>query len=188
MPRAIYIECHDEEIMRGREEARESSSPLFFSFPLPPHGNGGCAGRGAFLKAPSYPWHTNNGCGIKGPPGSRIRLSYTQCRHIWFTSLLAFLDSFPRRRGYKAQDGLHFCLFWNFTKESFTLRKRPRRLRARSSFSLSHPFPCFAASLFPLFPSYFPRLAAERCARMNKGQRYVQDIPPLSCQILTFLW
>jgi len=33
MPEAIYIECHDEEIMRGREEARESSLP---SFPFPP--------------------------------------------------------------------------------------------------------------------------------------------------------
>jgi len=156
MPRAIYIECHDEEIMRGREEARESSSPLFFSFPLPPHGNGGCAGRGAFLKAPSYPWHTNNGCGIKGPPGSRIRLSYTQCRHIWFTSLLAFLDSFPRRRGYKAQDGLHFCLFWNFTKESFTLRKRPPSTSS-PLFFLSLPsfslLRCFFVSLVPiLFP------------------------------------
>lgn len=32
---AIYIECHDEEIMRGREEARESSSSLSFPFPPP---------------------------------------------------------------------------------------------------------------------------------------------------------
>lgn len=82
--------------------SRVSSS----SFPFPPpltatvvagRGGGGVSARRAFLKAPSYPWHTNNGCGIKGPPGSRIRLSYTQCRHIWFTSLLAFLDSFPRQ-------------------------------------------------------------------------------------------
>jgi len=54
------------------------------------------------------------------------------------------------------------------------------------SLSISHPFPRFAASLFPLFLySYFPRLAKRR-TRMNKGQWYVQDIPPLAYQILTF--
>jgi len=119
---------------------------------------------------------------------SRIRSADTfdlrACSRFWILFHVS-------RSGYKERDGLHFCLFWNFTKESFTPRKRPRRLRARSlslslSLSLSYHFPRFAASLFPLFLySYFPRLA-ERRTRMNKGQWYIQDIPPLACQILTF--
>lgn len=105
---------------------------------------------------------------------SRIRSADTfdlrACSRFW----ILFHVSRP---GYKARDGLNFCLFWNFTKESFIPRKRPRRLRVRFlSLFLFFSLLRFAASLFPLFPSYFPRLATERCTRMNKGQRYVQDI------------
>lgn len=40
MPGAIYIECHDEEIMRGREEARESSLSPPAPISATPHGDG----------------------------------------------------------------------------------------------------------------------------------------------------
>lgn len=44
MPGAIYIECHDGEIMRGREEAVPPFLSLLSSLPaLSPHyGGGGC--------------------------------------------------------------------------------------------------------------------------------------------------
>lgn len=42
MPEAIYIECHDEEIMRSREEARESSSSSRLPVSATPYGDGGC--------------------------------------------------------------------------------------------------------------------------------------------------
>lgn len=78
---------------------------------------------------------------------SRIRSADTfdlrACSRFW----ILFHVSRP---GYKARDGLHFCLFWNFTKESFTPRKRPRRLRARS-LSL-FPVSFFSLRCFPVFP------------------------------------
>lgn len=59
MPEAIYIECHDEEIMRGREEARESSFPLSSPVSATPYGDGGCrsgVGSTRVLEGtPSYP-------------------------------------------------------------------------------------------------------------------------------------
>jgi len=83
---------------------------------------------------------------------SRIRSADTfdlrACSRFWILFHVS-------RSGYKERDGLHFCLFWNFTKESFTPRKRPRRLRARSlslSLSLSLSPIIFLASLLPCFP------------------------------------
>lgn len=51
MPEAIYIECHDEEIMRGREEAAPRR-PLWRCWLF---GRGGGLARRTFLKAASYP-------------------------------------------------------------------------------------------------------------------------------------
>lgn len=154
MPGAIYIECHDEEIMRGREEARESSPP---SLPatLPPSRRWWLSA-GGWLGARSWRHPLIRDipimdAGLKGRQvrgfDSRIRSADTfdlrACSRFW----ILFHVSRP---GYKARDGLHFCLFWNFTKESFTPRKRPHRLRAHF-LSLSLSPILFLASLLRRF-------------------------------------
>lgn len=117
------------------------------------------AGRGGWLGARSWRHPLIRDipimdAGLKGRQvrgfDSRIRSADTfdlrACSRFW----ILFHVSRP---GYKARDGLHFCLFWNFTKESFTPRKRPRRLRGPTfslPFSLSPIL--FLASLLRCFP------------------------------------
>lgn len=115
--------------------------------------------------------------GLKGRRvyGFDSRILAVECRHIWFTSLFAFLDSFPRQPWdikqprFRREEGwwIHFCLFWNSsdtvypTEMTFDYLRRlfHHFLRSSSSFPLEpafllsflFPFPQFSASWQFLF-------------------------------------
>lgn len=154
-----------------------------------PLGDGGCrwerergSVRRAFLKPPSYPWHTNNGCEIKGPPGSRIRLPHTQCRHIWFTSLPRVSRFFSTSAAQDIKHGMgSIFVYFKILPRSFIPRENDYvdfGMVLSLFFFLFSLFLSIFSSLhrilqfFP-FPSYFPRLETKRHSWMNKEQRCV---------------